>query len=128
MTQPVAPPARPQIVGDLTPEEKATLEQMKQRAQQFVLRIGSMEVEKQRLLMGLDQQEMMIQQHLQVIGKRLEIPHGAGWQVVGDKAMIINPAPAAPPVEEKPVLKVVAEDDPEEATQTPVPAEESPQE
>jgi hypothetical protein len=104
-------PNRPQIAGDLTPEEKNVLEQMKQRAQQIVLRIGSMEVEKSRLLMGLDQQEMMIQQHLQVIGKRLNIPAGAGWQVIGDKALIIN----MPPGTEAPVteLKVVKDEVPE---------------
>jgi len=86
-------PKTPQIAGELTPQEQSTMNQMRNAAQQIVHRIGSMEVEKNRLMSNLFQQEQNIQMLLGEVGNRLGIPKGTGWQVAGDKAVITSPAP-----------------------------------
>lgn len=117
MTQ---PQTQPQTIGELTQSEMDTLNQIRGLAQQIVHQIGSLEVEKSRLLGQLGMSEQQIRQHLQKVGNRLEIPQGAGWQVVGNKAMLISPAPEAEPPAAEPdaqlPLKLV-EPEPEAAPQ-----------
>lgn len=94
MTQPQSSPT---VIGELNQEEMHGLNQMRDLARQIVHQIGSLEVEKSRLLGQLGMSEQQIRQHLQQVGNRLEIPLGAGWQVVGNKAMLISPAPETVP-------------------------------
>ena len=96
---PVDPPAAetdPNILGTMEPHELAMMTALRQQARGLVTRIGELEVEKARILGQVARLEDQTQNHLQGVGKRLNIPQGMQWQVTADGKLRKIPQPPVP--------------------------------
>ena len=95
-----APAADPNLLGTLEAGEMGVLTALQQQGRAIMLRIGELEVEKARMLGQLSNLEQQNQQHLQGVGKRLNIPQGVQWQVTNDGKVIKvgQPTPFRPQV------------------------------
>ena len=74
----------PQVVGNLTEEETASISQLRQNATQLLNNLGQLELRRSRLVAQIEQNELQAQQVLLGARDRLEIPEGAPWQVQED--------------------------------------------
>lgn len=83
-----AVPENPNLLGSLEASELGVVTSLQQQGRAIMLRIGELEVDKARLLGQLSHLEQQNQQHLQGVGKRLNIPQGVQWQVTNDGKVI----------------------------------------
>jgi hypothetical protein len=72
------------VVGALTPEEMAHLQELRQKGGQITMEIGNLELRKARLLGTMADIEGRGQGLLDAAAQRLGIPNGQPWQVLPD--------------------------------------------
>lgn len=91
------------IIGTLEQNEKLILEGLKSSARDLTYELGQMELRKVHIIRRIGEAEQKAQQVLEEVGKRLEIPENAIWQVIDDKVMYApqHNQSAPPPVAEE---------------------------
>ena len=81
---PERPPVDPSILGPLLPAELQTLMGMQQRLNGVATEIGHLEVRKAKLLGTVEQIEKQVQEGMEGVSERLQIPKGTVWTVGQD--------------------------------------------
>lgn len=74
----------PDIIGKLSDEEHGALTQMRQHSQEVLIKIGQIRVQEMRLLARLDQMDASVQEIMNKISSRLEVPEGQQWIALQD--------------------------------------------
>lgn len=86
------PPADPNLIGHLDPNEMAQIGGLRQQGTQITLEIGNIEVRKARLLGALEQAEKRAQAVMDGALKRMGVPDGEQVHISGDGSVRRMPA------------------------------------
>lgn len=87
-------PNTPQVLGELLPEERHTLQSLRHQSEQALLQLGRLAVQESRLTRSIETMEAQAQGILQAAGKRHGIPDGTPWSTTPDgKIVLAGPMP-----------------------------------